>query len=345
MNAMDASRQCRIVDIGVHLPKKILDNDALAALFPDWPADKIMAKTGIATRHIAAQDETAGDLAFHAARELFRKGRCAPADIDFLILCTQAPDYILPTTACVLQHRLGLPTHVGALDINLGCSGFVYGLSLAKGLIETGMASNVLLITSDTYSKYIHPLDKSVRTLFGDGAAATLISLTPPDENGSIGPFVFGTDGSGARNLMVEAGAFRTPASLENAVARPDDSGNTRSLQNLYMNGAEVMTFSLLQVPKAVDALLQKMGSTRDDIDFFILHQANKFMLDALRKKLRVAPEKVPMRIADVGNTVSSTIPLVLADLLDRGRIKPGSRLMLVGFGVGYSWAAGAVGF
>ncbi len=339
------SRRSRIVDIACHLPEAVLGNDALAALFPDWPADKILAKTGIAFRHIAAPGETAGDLAFEAARKLFLKGRCAPDDIDFLIFCTQAPDYILPTTACILQHRLGLPTSAGALDINLGCSGFVYGLSLAKGLIEAGIASNVLLLTADTYSKYIHPLDKSVRTLFGDGAAATLVSATPNDQGGSIGPFVFGTDGSGARNLMVEAGGFRMPSTSETGQARTDGSGNTRSLQDLTMNGAEVMSFSLLQVPKAVDALLAKMGATRDDIEFFVLHQANKFMLDALRKKLRIAPEKVPMYIENVGNTVSSTIPLVLCDLLDKGSIKPGSQHLLVGFGVGYSWAAAAISF
>jgi len=339
------SRRSRIADIAYHLPEAVLGNDELASLFPDWPADKILSKTGIARRHIAAPGETAGDLAFKAARKLFLKGRCKPDDIDFLLLCTQAPDYVLPTTACVLQHRLGLPTSAGALDINLGCSGFVYGLSLAKGLIETGLASKVLLLTADTYSKYIHPLDKSVRTLFGDAAAATLVSATPQDQGGSIGPFVFGTDGSGARNLMVEAGGFRMPVSTETGQARTDGSGNTRSLQDLYMNGAEVMSFSLLQVPKAVDALLAKMGSSRESIEFFVLHQANKFMLEALRKKLRVAPEKVPVHIEEVGNTVSSTIPLVLSELLDAGRIKPGSQHVLVGFGVGYSWAAAAISF
>jgi 3-oxoacyl-[acyl-carrier-protein] synthase-3 len=340
-----AARTSRIVDIAGHLPQAVLGNDDLAQLYPDWPADKILSKTGIARRHIAAPTETAGDLAFHAVQKLFGKGKCHPADIDFLILCTQAPDYILPTTACLLQHRLGLPTGIGALDINLGCSGFVYGLSLAKGLIETGLASNVLLVTADTYSKYIHPLDKSVRTLFGDGAAATCISACAPGHTGSIGPFVFGTDGSGAGNLMVEAGGFRTPASATTGQAHADDSGNTRSRQDLYMNGAEVMTFSLREVPKAVDALFAKMDVVREDIDFFVLHQANKFMLEALRKKLKIAPEKVPVYIEDVGNTVSSTIPLVLCDLLDRGQIRPGSRHVLVGFGVGYSWAAAAISF
>lgn len=345
MTETERPLRSRIVDIAGYLPEKVLLNEELAQLFPDWPADKILSKTGIALRHIAAEDETAADLAFMAARNLFLKGRCKPEQIDFLILCTQAPDFILPTTACVLQHRLGIPTSAGALDINLGCSGFVYGLALAKSLIETGAATNILLLTADTYSKFIHPLDKSVRTLFGDGAAATYISATTDSQSGSIGPFVFGTDGSGANNLIVEAGGFRRPASPETAQARPDDSGNTRSLQNLYMNGAEVMAFSLVEVPKAVDALLLKMKKSREDIGFFVLHQANKFMLDALRKKLKISPEKLPMYIENVGNTVSSTIPLALCELLDQGRIKPGSTHVLVGFGVGYSWAASAICF
>jgi 3-oxoacyl-[acyl-carrier-protein] synthase III len=262
-----------------------------------------------------------------------------------VILCTQAPDYVLPTTACVLQHKLGIPRHAGALDINLGCSGFVYGLSLAKGLIETGSATRVLLLTADTYSKYIHPLDKSVRTLFGDGAAATLVCRAAPGEPGSIGPFVFGTDGSGADKLIVEAGAFRHPASAETAAEYSDNSGNVRSRENLYMDGADVMTFSLTEVPKAVDALLAKTNCQREDIDLFVLHQANRFMLDALRKKLKLPVEKLPVHVEHCGNTVSSTIPLTLQSLQQQGRLAVGTRTMLVGFGVGYSWAAASVQF
>ena len=262
--------KARIVAIAGHLPDQILTNDELAELYPDWTAEKILAKTGIAQRHIAAVNETAGDLAFQAAVSLFQQGRCKPQDIDFILLCTQAPDYILPTTACCLQHRLGIPATAGALDINLGCSGYVYGLSLAKGLIETGSAGNVLLLTADTYSKYIHPLDKSVRTLFGDGAAATLISGGVVSPSGSIGPFVFGTDGRGAENLIVKAGGSREPATRDNAKLEQDDSGNCRSRQNLYMNGAEVMAFSLSEVPKAVDALLEKLKCDREQIDFFV---------------------------------------------------------------------------
>jgi 3-oxoacyl-[acyl-carrier-protein] synthase III len=332
-------KQARILDLAAYLPAQMLSNDELALLYPEWPAEKIYSKTGIKIRHIAANDQTAADLAYEAARELFARGAIKPDDVDFIILCTQAPDYILPTTACILQNRLGIPRHTGALDINLGCSGFVYGLSLAKGLIETGAARCVLLLTADTYSKYIHPLDKSVRTLFGDAAAATAIVAEDADSE-SIGPFVFGTDGSGAKNLIVEAGSFRRPADSDSSVEQFDESGNVRTAENLYMNGAEVMTFSLKEVPKAVDLLLEKTGYTRGEIDFFVLHQANKFMLEALRKKLKVPESKLPIYVENCGNTVSSTIPLALIQMREHGHLMPGVKMMLVGFGVGYSWAA-----
>jgi 3-oxoacyl-[acyl-carrier-protein] synthase-3 len=334
----------RLKDIAVYFPEQVLTNDELAALYPEWPADKILEKTGIKERRIAGDAQTAGDMAYEAAVNLFAQGQIAAQDVDFIILCTQAPDYVLPTTACVLQDRLGVSRQAGALDINLGCSGFVYGLSLAKGLIETGAARCVLLLTADTYSKYINPMDKSVRTLFGDAAAATAIVATE-DAGESIGPFVFGTDGSGAKNLIVEAGMYRMPKSTETSIELTDDSGNVRSRDNLHMNGAEVMAFSLKEVPKAADALLLKAGKAKEDIDFFVLHQANKFMLEALRKKLKTPPEKLPILVDDCGNTVSSTIPIAMFKLRHQGRLTTGHQLMLIGFGVGYSWAACLLNF
>lgn len=333
-----------IKDIAVHFPDQILGNDELAALYSDWSADKILDKTGIAERRVCAPGETAGDLAFQAANKLFAQGAVSVLDVDFIILCTQAPDYVLPTTACVLQDKLGVPRTAGALDVNLGCSGFVYGLSLAKGLIETDAAKCVLLLTADTYSKYIHPMDKSVRTLFGDAAAATVITAEELDQE-RIGPFVFGTDGSGSKNLIVEAGLYRLPASCDTSKEHVDESGNVRSQENLYMNGAEVLAFSLKEVPKAVDALLLKAGKTKEDVDLFVLHQANKFMLEALRKKLKVPTEKLPILMDHCGNTVSSTIPIALHKLRKQGQLQHGHQLMLVGFGVGYSWAACLLNF
>jgi 3-oxoacyl-[acyl-carrier-protein] synthase-3 len=330
----------RIRAIATHLPERVLGNDELAALYPTWPADKILEKTGIGERRIAAPDETAADLAFAAANRLFDAEPGLRSQIDFLILCTQAPDFILPTSACILQDRLGLRRDIGAFDINLGCSGFVYGLSIAAGLIAAGAASNILLLTADTYSKYIHDRDKSVRTLFGDGAAATLISR---DTDALVGPFAFGTDGSGAGDLVVEAGGFRTPRCAETAIEQEDNAGNIRSRDHLYMHGANVMNFSLREVPRTFARLLEATGCTSGDVDFVVLHQANKFMLDALQKKLKLPPEKVPRRYEDIGNTVSSTIPFVLADLLKSGQMAPGTQIMLIGFGVGLSWAGAAI--
>ena len=280
-------------------------------------------------------------MAFAAASKLFESGVCEPRDIDFLLLCTQSPDYFLPTTACILQHRLGIPTHSGALDFNLGCSGYIYGLGLAKGLIETGQARKVLLLTAETYSKYIHPNDKSVRTLFGDAAAATLIvgEEHPESDDDCIGPFLYGTDGSGHGNLIVPTGGMKK-AKVANPELTEDASGNQRTINNLFMNGPEVFTFTLREVPKAVNQLLQKSGYGLDQIDLFVFHQANAFMLEHLRKKAKIPEEKFYVAMHHCGNTVSSTVPIALKHALQEGKIKAGDKIMLVGFGVGYSWGA-----
>ncbi len=335
----------RVAAIATHLPAHVLTNEELAERFPGWSADKIADKTGILERRIAAPGETALDLGAEAALKLLDTGACRRDEIEFLIFCTQAGDHILPTSACILQERLGLPTSVGALDINLGCSGFVYGLSLAAGLIASGAARRVLLVTADTYSKYIHPRDKSVRTLFGDGAAATLVAAETTDDRARIGPFVFGTDGRGADRLIVEAGGFRLPASADTCVEVEDRSGNVRTRGHLFMDGAAVMAFTLREVPRAYRALLEKVGATPDEFDYVVLHQANKFMLDALQKKLELSDDKLPRRYEDIGNTVSSTIPFVLAGLFEQGRLTARTRVMLIGFGVGLSWAAASITF
>jgi 3-oxoacyl-[acyl-carrier-protein] synthase III len=330
-------RRAAIEGISSYLPSSVLTNEQLVKDFKDWDVEKIYNKTGIAKRHIASQDECASDLGIAAAEKLFAKGPFNPNSIDVLLFCTETPDYFLPASACIIQDRLGLRKDCGALDFNLGCSGFIYGLALAKGLVEIGLADQVLLITADTYSKLIHPMDRSVRTLFGDGAAATLISPVMADEE-FIGPFVFGTDGGGAGRLIVPAGGFRLRSSHETAIARDDGTGNIRSLENIYMDGPEIFNFSLREVPKTVTELLQKANITKEDVDFFIFHQANKFMIEQLRRKLKIPVEKFCINMESYGNTVSATIPMAMEIAGKTGQIKPGDTIMLVGFGVGYSW-------
>jgi 3-oxoacyl-[acyl-carrier-protein] synthase-3 len=329
----------RVAGVSTYLPSTVLSNHDLESILGDWSADKILEKTGIKQRHIAGPDETALDMGVAAAEKLIADNHLAKAEIDYVIFCSQAPDYILPSSACIIQDRLGLSKSVGALDINLGCSGYVYGLSLATALISSAIASKVLLITADTYSKFIHPHDRSVRTLFGDGAAATLVVAATPTEKASIGAFVFGTDGSGAHELIVPTGGSRLPRNAESAIVGQDNFGNWRSQDNLYMNGAAVMNFTLREVPKLFNAVKAKAGTDDEHTDFLILHQANRFMLDALVKKMAFPKEKTPYCFENIGNTVSSSIPFVLSDLAAKQGIRPGTTAVLLGFGVGLSWA------
>ena len=331
-----------IAGIAYHLPKLELTNERLAAEFPDWTIDKIQGKTGICSRRIAAEGECASDLGVEACRKLFSEGVCQPGDVDFLLFCTQSPDYFLPTTACLMQQRLGIPTTAGALDFNLGCSGYIYGLGLAKGLIESGQARRVLLVTAETYSKHIHPGDKSVRTLFGDAAAATLIA-SDDQHVGAFGPFVYGTDGRGGANLCVPSGGMRLMRDEQTRVCVPDDQGNLRSQDNLYMNGPEIFTFTLREIPGLVRVTLAKAELEMEDIDHFVFHQANQYMLESLRKKTKIPESKFILSFAQCGNTVSSTIPIALKDSMEKGLLKPGERIMLVGFGVGYSWGSAII--
>ena len=301
----------KLTAIEYYLPEKILSTQDLSAEFPEWSVEKIDDKTGIRERHIAAPEECSSDLAVAAARKLFDSGACRPDEIDFVLLCTQSPDYFLPTTACLVQDRLGIPTTAGALDFNLGCSGFVYGLGLAEGLIASGQARNLLLLTAETYSKFLHPRDKSVRTLFGDAAAATLLTAS---EQPSLGPFVYGTDGAGAPNLIVPAGGMRQARTAETAIAKEDDSENLRSQDNLFMAGGEIFNFTLSAVPKSIQALLERASLSFEQIDLFVFHQANRFMLEHLRKRLKIPAEKFQVSMAHCGNTVSSTIPIALKE-------------------------------
>ena len=331
----------KICHISYYLPEETLKNRELVEAFSGWTEERIVRKLGIDTRPIAAPDETSVDMAEKACRKMFDEGVASPGEIDYIILCTQSPDYFLPTSACLLQDRLGIPQTCGAIDFNLGCSGYVYGLSLVKGLIETGQAQNVLLVTSETYSKYINLKDRGSRPLFGDGAAVTLIRGVEPKailDDPPIGPFVFGTDGRRADMLIVPAGAHRMPATPETAIEQVDSSGGVRSKDQIFMNGPGIFTFAVDTVPKLVEDLLVKSEKTRDDIGCFIFHQANRFMLDRLREICDLDESRYFNDILHRGNTVSSTIPIAMLDARDAGMLGANQPIMLIGFGVGLSW-------
>lgn len=311
-----------MLKIGRGLPERELTNEALEYL--GWSAKKIEAKTGIFKRHIASETQGALDLAYDACEDLFSDPKIKREEIDYLLYCTQSPDYLLPNNVTLLHRRLGLEKKCASLEFNQGCSGYLYGLSLAKALILSHQASNVLLVTADTYSKYIHPDDRSNKTIFGDASTATLLTQNEVEK---FGEFVFGTDGSGAVNLCVNnRGLSSRPLTQE---------GYENSL---YMNGGEIFNFTLEAVPTAIKNVLEKNSVEYEDIDYFLFHQANRFMLKHLRQKLEIPPEKFPIYIKETGNTVSSTIPLLLDQMIKNGKLRGGEKLLLIGFGVGYSW-------
>jgi len=314
-----------------HFNKNTAYIKAIAAYLPDnikenSPDSKLTKKTGIYKRHVVGPNECASDLAYHAAERLFSESSIDRNVIDFVVLCTQSPDYFLPTTACLLQQRLGLSKKCGAFDFNLGCSGYVYGLSISKGLIESGQAENVLLLTSETYTKYIRPEDTSTEPLFGDGASATIISGVDKGEEGIYG-FDFGTDGEGAESLIVKTGASRFSANPDNT-----------AVNSLFMNGGEITQFALDVVPATMANILRKCELSKEDVDYFVFHQANKFMLNFLREKCGLMDAPYWNEIENYGNTVSTSIPLALRDLVLSNDTKSLKKVMLIGFGVGLSW-------
>jgi 3-oxoacyl-[acyl-carrier-protein] synthase-3 len=317
--------------ISYYLPERIVTNEDLVKEFPEWTVEKVAGKVGVNQRHIVGENETASDMATCAAEKLFAEHDIDRSTIDFVLLCTQSPDYFLPTSACLIQHRLGLSTSCGALDFNLGCSGFVYGLSLAKGLIAGGIAQNVLLLTAETYSKHIHPKDKGNRTIFGDASAATLISS---DGFASIEDFCLGTDGRGAENLIVKKGGMRQPNPKNDLIF--DESANPSSSDYLFMNGGEIFNFTSEAVPVLIDQVLEKNKLEKEDIQLFVFHQANKYMMNYLRKLIEIESERFYICLENVGNTVSSTIPIALYEAQKEGKLQ--GNVLLAGFGVGYSW-------
>lgn len=326
--------------ISYYLPDRVVTNEDLVAQFPEWSVEKVAKKVGVNLRHVAADNETAGDMAGNAARRLFSEYNIDPKSIDFILLCTQSPDYHLPSTACILQDKLGIPTSSGAFDYNLGCSGCIYGMALAKGLITARIAQNVLLLTAETYNKYLHPSDKSNRSIFGDGAAACLISN---DGIAEIGNFSLGTDGSGAEKLIIKTCGARQKQPT--GISTVDAEGHICFDDYLYMDGGGIFNFTLEAVPAMMKDILKKNDVKIDEVDYFVFHQANKFMLDTIRKACVLPKEKFYINLEETGNTVSSTIMIGLKQCIDASTIHKGMNVMISGFGVGLSWGGTVLKF
>ena len=309
----------KIEDISYHFGSKKENLALLKSVNADWDVDKILNKTGIDNRYCSTDNETALDLAVEAGKKIQHQ----LDGVDLLIFVTQSPEYILPNNACIAQDRLGLSKHIAAFDINLGCSGYVYALSVVGSMMETNQASRALILCGDTYTKYISIHDRTSRPLFSDAGSATIISKSDGDMN--LGPFIYGTDGSGADSLIVRNSASKI---------------ETKQTSDFYMNGAEVLLFTMSSVPRGVGQLLAKASISIDDVDYFAFHQASKIVMSNIATKLGLDDKKFLTNYQDHGNTVSCTIPILLKQKIDAGIIKRGDKLMMFGFGVGLSYGA-----
>lgn len=323
-----------IRDIAYYLPETVVDNAMLAREHPAWDVERVAQRVGVARRHIARSDETALDLAVAACERLLARHEDWQTQIDGIIFCTQTPDYVLPPNACVLHQRLRLTDQVFAVDITHGCSGFLYALALAKGLLATGQCRNILIVTADTYSKYIHPDDRSVRMLFSDGAAVTWVT----GDNAGVCDIRCGTAGAGHERFIVPAGGCRTPKSAATVLVQQDASGNARSLEHIRMDGLGVQAFVHEKIPAHILALLKDHQLTMADIAMVFFHQASQLVLESLTHRLQIDPTKVFSNLREVGNTVSASIPIALKDAMEAERLQRGDTILLSGFGVGLSW-------
>lgn len=324
-----------IKGISTTVPQDVRDNAFFSSLFSEDERTKMETVTGIQTRHVVTSSECTSDLCEDAARKLLDRLGWEPETVDALLFVTQTPDYILPATACILQHKLGLSTDCAALDINLGCSGYVYGLWQASALVESGSCKRVLLLVGDTCTKFCAPEDKSTVFLFGDAGTATALEY---DETASEMAIVLGSDGEGGKNLIIPVGGYREQVSEASLVRALCSDGNTRSPIDLYMHGGEIFNFTIQRVPKLFRTLCEFSDTEAEQFDMVLFHQANMFMLKHLAKKMKLDPEKVPFSIGRYGNTSSASIPLTLTDAIAEGKERPDSVAMF-GFGVGYSWA------
>jgi 3-oxoacyl-[acyl-carrier-protein] synthase-3 len=322
-----------IRDVSYVLPETVVTNDDLRREHPEWDLSRIEKRTGVQRRHLANATETALDLASRAAERLFEAHPGLRERVDAILFCTESADYHIPPNSCLLHGRLDLPESVFALDVDLGCSGYPYCLALARGLIAAGTASNILLVTADTYSKFIDPNDQAVRVLFGDAAAVSWITA---GESGGIIDVQCGTAGKYYEKFIIRGGGCRASEETD-VTANP--TAPCRLAAKIQMDGASILAFSNAKIPPAINALLNRNGLTVPEIDLFLFHQASQVVLDSVSRLLRIDPRQEFSNLANVGNTVSASIPIALKDALTAGRLAPGNSVVLCGFGLGLSWS------
>lgn len=317
------------------LPKTNVELRSFASLYGEAEVESIIKATGVERVRITDETMTSSDMCFNAAEALFEQEKYDRSLIDGLVFVSQTTDWILPATSISLQDRLGLSKDVVCVDIHYGCSGYIYGLFLAASWIACGACENVLVLAGDTTSRMINEHDKSLRLVFGDCGTASIISKG----TGQMG-FHIQSDGSGSDRLIVPAGGFRLPISEETSVLEWDEDKNGRSKNDLFMDGMAIFNFAITKVHKNINTLIEDMGWQKEDVGFYGLHQANEFMVNYVRKKLKVAEELTPVNVKDYGNTGPATIPLLLSDLCSSKHPYDLRKVIMSGFGVGLSWGS-----
>ena len=326
----------KISAIEYHIPKNRITNQMLSELNPSWDMKVLEKWTGVSDRYYASKNQTALDLAFIASKNLLKNAQVSAKNIDAVIFCTQSNDYIMPPNSAVLHGLLQLSDSVFAFDINLACSGFVNGISIANGLMKAGTAKKILLINADTISKYVNAKDRSTKVLFGDAASVTY--LTDSKNNKGLVDVLCSTSGINYKKLIIPNGGARNPKTDKSCISKEDKNGNFRSDENLFMDGVGIFSFVNSKVPKQIKSILSKNNFNIEDIDLFIFHQANKFVIESLTKLLKIKPQKVFMNIDKIGNTSSASIPIALKDAELDGLINDGDLILCSGFGAGLSW-------
>lgn len=316
------------------LPPNVLEMSSLSSMYSDKEVVNIIKATGVERVRIAEENVTSSDMCFNAAEHLIKKENIDKLDIDGLVFVSQTSDYILPATSIILQDRLGLSKDTVCIDIHYGCSGFIYGVFQAALWLSSGACKKVLVLAGDTTSRMINPNDKSLRMVFGDCGTATLLGRG----SHAMG-FAICSDGSGADRLIVPAGGFRHPVTKESSELKFDEDHNGRTDNDLFMDGTAIFNFAITNVHKNVNCLIGNMNWNKEDIGLFALHQANNFMVNYVRKKLNVKPEKVPMNVTNYGNTGPATIPLLFSDVCSAGGYNL-DKVIMSGFGVGLSWGS-----